>query len=87
MPRVECKVCGRGIAAGLVAGRPAKGRVWRHDPTEQPSGIGDFLVSCTGSLEIVDLPRPGEQLALDLGVDTDELEDAPLEGIDTIALF
>ncbi|MEU4986471.1 hypothetical protein [Streptomyces sp. NPDC021969] len=62
MPRVECPTCERRIAAGMVAGRPMKGRVWRHDPTERPSGFGDALVPCTGSLEIVDLPRPGEQL-------------------------
>ncbi|MFJ9203085.1 hypothetical protein [Streptomyces flaveolus] len=44
-------------------------------------------MSCTGSLEIVDLPRPGEQLTLDLGLESDQLEDAPPPGIDTIALF
>jgi hypothetical protein len=86
MPRVECPTCTRRIAAGLVAGKPGKGRVWRHDPTERPSEFGDVLVSCSGSLETVDLPRPGEQLALDLGLDGDEPEPTP-RNIDTIGLF
>ncbi|MCX4458609.1 hypothetical protein OOK58_42635 [Streptomyces sp. NBC_01728] len=86
MPRVECPCCTRRIAAGVVAGRPGKGRLWRHDPNERSREFGDVLVSCTGSLEIVDLPRPGEQLEIDLGLDTDEPAQAPA-GIDTIALF
>ncbi|MFF5968251.1 hypothetical protein ACFY64_31915 [Streptomyces collinus] len=86
MPRVECATCRRKIAAGIVAGAPTKGRLWRHDPNERSSEFGDVLVSCTGSLEIVDLPRPGEQLALDLVLDDDQLETPP-QGIDTIALF
>ncbi|MGY3199726.1 hypothetical protein [Streptomyces sp. TE5632] len=75
------------IAAGHVAGAPAKGRLWRHDPAERPSGFGDALVSCTGSLEIVNLPRPGEQLEIDLSLepDADELEPDPQ--LETIALF
>ena len=68
-----------------MAGRPSKGRLWRHDPTERPEIFGDALVSCAGSLEIVDLPVSGEQLALDLGLDDGEPDAAP--GIDTIALF
>jgi hypothetical protein len=87
MPRVECPSCERKIAAGLVAGCPTHGRLWRHDPTERPSAFGDALVCCAGSLEIVDLPRPGEQLALDLGREADQLEDAPPQRNDTIALF
>ncbi|MEU0030720.1 hypothetical protein [Streptomyces sp. NPDC006335] len=86
MPRVECPYCERHIAAGIVAGRPKKGRLWRHDPAEQPSEFGNVLVSCTGSLAIVDLPRPGEQLALNLGLDGDEADEAE-QGIDTLALF
>ncbi|MEU1852917.1 hypothetical protein ABZ499_27540 [Streptomyces sp. NPDC019990] len=58
MPRVECPECERRIAAGMVAGRPGKGRLWRHDPTERSELFGDALVSCTGSLGIVDLPAP-----------------------------
>jgi hypothetical protein len=70
----------------VVAGKPGKGRLWRHDPTERSSEFGDVLVSCTGSLGIVDLPRPGEQLEIDLGLDDGEPEPA-LACIDTIPLF
>ncbi|MGW2951521.1 hypothetical protein [Streptomyces eurythermus] len=87
MPRVKSETCGRKIAAGIVAGRPTKGRLWRHDPTEQASEFGNVLVSCTGSLAIVDLLVPGEQLAIQLGLD-DDGEDGQVErGLDTIALF
>jgi hypothetical protein len=72
-------------SAGLPVGTWS--RLWRHDPTEQPSAFGDALVSHTGSMESVDLPRPGEQLALVLGLDVDQLQDVPPQGIDTIALF
>ncbi|MFF5668813.1 hypothetical protein ACFY8S_01530 [Streptomyces hygroscopicus] len=78
MPRIECQDCGRGIAAGPVAGRPSKGRVWRHDPPQRSSAHGDALVSCPGSLRIVDLPLPARQL---------ELTAADPEDADTIALF
>jgi hypothetical protein len=76
----------------MVAGSPGKGRLWRHDPTERPEVFGDALVSCTGSLEIVDLPRAGEQLALRLGpgIDEEAGEDAGDQAdpaIGTIALF
>jgi hypothetical protein len=85
-------------SAGLPVGTWS--RLWRHDPTEQPSAFGDALVSHTGSMEsvdlprpgeqlalVLDLPRPGEQLALVLGLDVDQLQDVPPQGIDTIALF
>lgn len=85
MPRLECAFCSRSIAAGIVAGGPGKGRLWRHDPTVRPEIFGDAHVSCPGSLEIVDLPAPGAQLALDLGLDDGVPDEAP--GIDTIALF
>lgn len=85
MPRVECPCCTRRIAAGIVAGRPGKGRLWRHDPNERPSEFGDVLVSCTGSLEIVDLPRPGEQLEIDLGLEPVDMEETA--GVETMALF
>ncbi|MFI2434659.1 hypothetical protein [Streptomyces sp. NPDC018693] len=81
MPRVECEFCRRHIAAGIVAGRPTKGRLWRHDPTERPEIFGDALVSCAGSLAIVDLPRPGEQLEMFL-VETEQAAD-----VEEMALF
>ncbi|MYR59601.1 hypothetical protein GTY54_26320 [Streptomyces sp. SID625] len=86
MPRVECPYCERKIAAGIVAGRPSKGRLWRHDPTERPELFGDALVSCAGSLEIVDLPTPGAQLEFVEVDDTEaaEVVDGPLG---TMALF
>lgn len=66
LPRIECRDCGRGIAAGPVAGRLSKGRIWRHDPPGQTRTPGRPLVSCAGSLCIVDLPLPGRQMELDL---------------------
>ncbi|MER6884051.1 hypothetical protein [Streptomyces althioticus] len=88
MPRVVCPECERHIAAGMVAGRPGKGRLWRHDPTERPELFGDALVSCTGSLEIVDLPTPGEQLEFP-AVDEPqpEPEREPVGPMGTMALF
>ncbi|GGZ23381.1 hypothetical protein GCM10010387_15660 [Streptomyces inusitatus] len=56
LPRVLCRKCGRPIAAGPVAGRLSKGRPWRHDPIIERREPGALLVSCGGSLEIVDLP-------------------------------
>jgi hypothetical protein len=56
---VECPACGRPIAAGPVAGRVNKGRVWRHDAPGQPRLSGGELVSCGGSLRVVDLPAHG----------------------------
>lgn len=72
LPRVECPVCGRPIAAGSVAGRLSKGRVWRHDPPGLPHVPGQPLVSCDGSLAIVDLPMAGRQL--ELGIDQPDVE-------------
>ncbi|MFD0208920.1 hypothetical protein ACFVH9_07270 [Streptomyces hirsutus] len=86
MPRVECPGCARQIAAGMVAGAPSKGRLWRHDPTERPELFGDALVSCTGSLEIVDLPTPGVQLEFDQA-DELELEEELAGPMGTMALF
>lgn len=82
MPRIPCDCCGREIAAGMVAGRPSKGRVWRHDPPGRSSVHGDALVSCPGSLRIVELPTSTRQLEL-----TDTVEDAHPDGIDTLPLF
>ncbi|MER7477426.1 hypothetical protein ABTX60_07185 [Streptomyces sp. NPDC126510] len=78
MPRIECQTCQRHIAAGPVAGRLGKGRVWRHDPP----GRGTALLSCPGSLAIVDLPLPARQLEFT----ADETTDEP-DSIDTLPLF
>lgn len=65
MPRVKCPECERPVAAAPVAGRFGVGRVWRHDAPDRRSRHGEELVSCGGSLEIVDLPTPGhEQIAI-----------------------
>ncbi|WP_228980146.1 DUF2800 domain-containing protein [Streptomyces sp. DH12] len=61
---MKCPRCGRDVAAGPVAGRLSKGRVWRHDPPNMRSRY-DALVSCDGSLEIVDLPYGQMELAVD----------------------
>ncbi|MEU7355527.1 MULTISPECIES: hypothetical protein [Streptomyces] len=82
MPRVECQDCGRPIAAGPVAGRLTKGRVWRHDPPDKVREPGSALVSCPGSLTIVDLPHPARQL--ELPAEPSELDP---DGIDTVPLF
>lgn len=81
MPRVECADCKRSIAARMVAGRPSKGRLWRHDPPERRSLYGSSLVSCPGSLAIVDLPLPAQQLELA------DPEGPDTVGIDTMPLF
>ncbi|MFK0026052.1 hypothetical protein [Streptomyces sp. NPDC090798] len=39
LPRIECQACRRHIAAGPVAGRLGKGRVWRHDPPGRGPGV------------------------------------------------
>ncbi|MGW6456533.1 hypothetical protein ACWF94_11520 [Streptomyces sp. NPDC055078] len=56
LPRVECPSCTRSIAAGMVAGRLSKGRIWRHDAPNARRDADGHLLSCAGSLEIVDLP-------------------------------
>ncbi|WP_373283366.1 hypothetical protein [Streptomyces prunicolor] len=81
MPRVECESCGRGVAAGMVAGRPGKGRVWRHDPPGRRRLHDDSLVSCPGSLSIVPLLVPGEQLQLV------ETEDGDVGDVEAMSLF
>ena len=68
LPRVECPSCGRPIAAGLVAGRLSKGRLWRHDAPDTRRDVNGHLLSCPGSLEIVELPTLGVQLTF--GVDS-----------------
>ena len=51
------------------------------NPPDRRAQYGDSLVSCPGSLTIVDLPRPAEQLELV----PDETEDA--DHVEPMALF
>ncbi|MFF4292102.1 hypothetical protein ACFY0N_00425 [Streptomyces vinaceus] len=67
LPRVHCGKCGRPVAAGPVAGRISKGRLWRHDAPGIRRDSDGVLVSCAGSLELVDIQLPAAQLELDLG--------------------
>lgn len=81
MPRIECARCGRPIAAGPVAGRPGKGRLFRHDEPGTRQEFHGALLSCPGSLDIVDLPRVPLQLELDVVGDDqgdEQLVDAEL---------
>nr|WP_244218097.1 hypothetical protein [Streptomyces corchorusii] len=87
MPRIECRDCGRPIAAGPVAGRLAKGRVWRHDPPGRVREPGSALVSCPGSLAIVDLPQPAEQLFDDPDTIADASPALDQHGMNTVPLF
>lgn len=87
MPRVECPQCERHIAAGIVAGRPGKGRIWRHDPTERPELFGDALVSCSGSLEIVDLPSPVQLEFEEPAESAEPAEEDPVGPLGTLAMF
>lgn len=76
LPRVECPVCRRNVAALPLPGQAAKGRVWRHDAPEVRRDADGALVSCKGALEIVDITAAAAQLAFD----SDALErddDAP----------
>ncbi|MCX5326290.1 hypothetical protein [Streptomyces sp. NBC_00120] len=66
LPKAACPRCARPIAAGPVSGRLSKGRIWRHDDPGVPRIPGEPLVSCPGSLEIVEMPRPGQQLEFDV---------------------
>lgn len=86
MLRVECEFCQRRIAAGLVAGRPIKGRLWRHDPMERLEVFGDAVVSCEGSLAIVDLLGPGAQMEF-MEFDEPAAEEEPVGPLGTMALF
>lgn len=66
LPRVECPGCGRDVAVAPAAGQLTKGHLWRHDhPGMRRDASGD-LVSCSRSLEFVDLPAGTGQLVLDL---------------------
>ncbi|GGW68475.1 hypothetical protein GCM10010503_52310 [Streptomyces lucensis JCM 4490] len=82
MPRVHCKARTRSVAAGPVAGSPSKGWLWRYDPPDRRAQFGDTLVSCSGSLAIVDLPVPGQQLEFGTAGATEDTG-----GIDTLPLF
>lgn len=77
MPRVKCDECGREVAAYPVAGRPGRGRLWRHDAPDMRSCYADSLVSCGSSLDIVELPTDGRQLKLDVDQANAEPEAAP----------
>lgn len=65
LPRVPCGTCARPIAAGPVTGSLSKGRTCRHDAPGARRDSDGSLVSCRGSLEIVDLPVPDQQLEID----------------------
>ncbi|MFC9604559.1 hypothetical protein ACFTTN_14005 [Streptomyces niveus] len=80
LPRVECPSCTRSIAAGMVAGRLSKGRIWRHDAPDARRDADGHLLSCAGSLKIVDLPYG--QMEIEIG--EPETETAPA---DAMALF
>ncbi|MFZ4266605.1 hypothetical protein [Streptomyces arboris] len=62
--------------------------MWRHDAPGQARTPGSALMSCLGSLEIVDLPQVGRQLELDETTDTDTTPAVP-EGdpMGTVPLF
>ncbi|MEU6928957.1 hypothetical protein AB0A05_07310 [Streptomyces sp. NPDC046374] len=81
LPRVRCEKCERAIAAGPVAGRLSKGRLWRHDPPVVHRQPGVPLVSCIGSLEIVDLPYGQMEITID------EPEPADAAQVDDPVLF
>ncbi|MER5688513.1 hypothetical protein [Streptomyces sp. NPDC002205] len=66
LPRVECQSCGRSIAAGPVSGSLGKGRICRHDAPGARRDLDSSLVSCPGSLAVVDIPVPSQQLAFDV---------------------
>ncbi|MFJ7586971.1 hypothetical protein ACIQZO_06165 [Streptomyces sp. NPDC097617] len=80
LPRVECPSCTRSIAAGMVAGRLSKGRIWRHDAPDTRRDTTGHLLSCAGSLEIVDLPYGQMEIPIS------EPEPQP-EPADAMALF
>ncbi|MFF2183855.1 hypothetical protein [Streptomyces sp. NPDC058155] len=81
LPRVNCAVCHRAIAAGPVAGQMRRGRVWRHDAPGARRDPDGSLVSCPGSLAVVDLPLPGEQPLFDLPETETETEAAEADPV------
>lgn len=70
LPRVPCPRCSRPIAAGPVSGRISKGRLWRHDDHGMLRMPDSPLVSCPGSLTVVDMPLPARQLEIDVSPGT-----------------
>ncbi|MFE7243031.1 hypothetical protein [Streptomyces sp. NPDC057580] len=66
LPRVDCPRWERDVAAGSVAGSLSKGRICRHGAPGARRDADGSLISCRGSLEIVDLPMPDQQLAFDV---------------------
>ncbi|WTW95409.1 hypothetical protein OG216_19395 [Streptomycetaceae bacterium NBC_01309] len=52
------------------------GRVWRHDAPEVRRGADGALVSCAGSLEIVDLTLGGTQLVFEVDEPNQELDES-----------
>ncbi|MEU7093013.1 hypothetical protein [Kitasatospora aureofaciens] len=77
LPRVKCPACPKHVAVGPVAGRPSKGRLWRHDAPDERR-VGGVLVSCKESLEIIDMPGVAQQL---------EFPEAEPEAADLESLF
>jgi hypothetical protein len=84
LPRVNCPSCTRAIAAGIVAGRLSKGRIWRHDAPDERRDANGHLLSCAGSLEIVDLPNGQMEFPIAEPEPEPELVTAPG---DAMALF
>ncbi|MER7807541.1 hypothetical protein [Streptomyces sp900116325] len=63
---MRCTTCERPICAGPVAGSLSKGRICRHDAPGARRDTDGSLVSCRGSLEIVDLQMLVQQLEFDV---------------------
>lgn len=66
MPRVTCRYCDRDVAAQPAARMPGKGWIYRHDEPQMHESYAEVrvLVSCSGSLELVELPCPARQTEL-----------------------
>lgn len=72
LPRVMCAECLRDIAASPAAGTIGKGRLFRHDSAVKRRSSSGELISCPGSLSLVDLPHSGVQLSLDFPLQAQE---------------
>ncbi|MEU2907920.1 hypothetical protein ABZ771_34390 [Streptomyces globisporus] len=86
LPRVECPKCHRPTAVASMPGLLAQGRLWRHDDAGARRDLDGFLVSCSESLSIVDLPEIGRQMVFDLDVPDPASAPEP-EAPDALALF
>ncbi|MFB7858784.1 hypothetical protein [Rhodococcus qingshengii] len=64
LPRVECKICGREIAAMPMSKHLGRGRLFRHDPPERERTPEGELVSCSGSLTVTELGLLPRQMDL-----------------------